>query len=244
MVLNGVDLGAINSFAVRVVHLSECVTEAHRAGHGPGQHGRPWELDFQRRAVSVYADTYPPAYLRGVSDASRRTAKLMSEVEVEEPTAADWDIMARFLRSTASALAENPEISAITPEIGRSSIASTATGLLRYERFAELLHPHGADRLRDAASAVARHCQARLSVTPTAQEIEWIISVAVNEPIEQLAERSHMSTRGAYHRLEALWKRLGVSTPVQGVALAVQQGWIMPPPYDQHMIDNPKNLHT
>ncbi len=34
-----------------------------------------------------------------------------------------------------------------------------------------------------------------------------------------------------YHRLEAMWKRLGVSTPVQGVALAVQKGWIVPPPY-------------
>ena len=155
----------------------------------------------------------------------------MAEAEIDEPGAVHWEIVAQFLRATANALDEDPEITAITPEVGRSDLASGATGLVRYERFAELLHPQGAAQLQDAASTVARYCQARLSVAPTAQELEWLISVAVNEPIEQLAERSHMSTRGVYHRLETLWKRLGVSTPVQGVALAVQRGWIAPPPY-------------
>lgn len=225
------ELGSVNSFAVRIEHLAECVAEAHKVGHGPGNHRRPWELDFQHQAVRVYAETLPPPYLRGMADASRRTARIMDEAGVDEPTAADWDIVARFLRATADALVEDSSIAAITPETGRSDLASTATGLVRYERLAELLHTQGITRLGNAASTVVCYCQERLKVVPTTQELEWIISVAVNEPIERLSERNNMSSRGMYHRLETLWKRLGVSTPVQGVALAVQRGWIASPPY-------------
>ncbi len=200
-------------------------------GHGPGPHGRPWKIGFQRQAVSVYAETLPSAYLRGIADTSRRTALLMDGAEVEKSTGASWEIVTEFLRSTADALAENPQVAAVAPEAGRSDLASSATGLVRYEHFAQLLSEDGISRLQDAASTVAGYCQARIAVAPTAQELEWIISVAVNEPIEALAERNDLSPRGMYHRIEAMWKRLGVSTPVQGVALAVQNGWIAPPPY-------------
>ena len=237
------ELGTINSFAVRTTHLAECIAEAHKMGYGPGRHRRPWNLDFQRLAAPVYAETLPPTYLRGMADTSRRTARFMAEAEIDKPDAVHWEIVVRFLQATADALVEDPKIATISPEVGLSDLASAATGLVRYERLAELLHPQGAARLQDAASSVARYCQARLGVAPTAQELEWIISVAVNEPIEQLAERSHMSPRGVYHRLETLWKRLGVSTPVQGVALAVQRGWIAPPPYLAQQSDQEGRRH-
>ncbi len=107
----------------------------------------------------------------------------MDGAEVEKSTGASWGIVTEFLRSTADALAENPQLAAVAPEAGRSDLASSATGLVRYERFAQLLSEDGICRLRDAASTVAGYCQARLAVAPTAQELEWIISVAVNEPI-------------------------------------------------------------
>jgi len=69
-------------------------------------------------------------------------------------------------------------------------------------------------------------------VVPTAQELEWIISVAVQEPVDELAERNKTSTRGMYRRIEKMWERLGAANQVQGIALAVQQGWIAPPPWE------------
>lgn len=114
----------------------------------------------------------------------------------------------------------------------KAEIGSSPPAVLRYERFAELLHPSGVARLEKAAVAVARHCESHLSAVPSAQELEWIISVAAHEPIDVLAKRNNTSTRGMYRLLEAMWKRLGVRSQVQGVARAVQMGWIAPPPFD------------
>ena len=140
-----------------------------------------------------------------------------------------WHAVRAYLRSTARALLADPDVEAIAPKTGATQIAATPPAHLRHEVFAELLHPRGARRLADAATAVARYCEARLPAAPTAQEIEWIIAVAAREPIAALANRNATTTRGMYRRLGSMWKRLGVANQVQGVALAVQQGWIMPP---------------
>jgi len=156
----------------------------------------------------------------------------MTSSAPEDPGSADWEVVAEFLRTTADALLEVSEVAAIAPEVGAVDIGSMAPAVLRYERFAELLHSEGVARLMRAATAVARSCEVHLQIAPSAQEIEWIISVAAQEPIEELAMRNETSTRGMYRRIEKMWERLGVANQVQGVAYAVQQGWIAPPPFD------------
>jgi len=139
-------------------------------------------------------------------------------------------LFAEFLRSTSAALLEMPEVAKVVRVTGTAEIGSVSPAVLRYEQFADLLHPAGVARLGDAAEAVARFCKLRLEVVPTAQEVEWLISVAAQEPVAELAERNSTSVRGMYRLLEAMWSRLGVNNQVQGVALAVQQGWIAPTP--------------
>ena len=125
-----------------------------------------------------------------------------------------------------------PEVEGIVSGSGAAEIGSTSPPVLQYELFAELLNSQGVARLGDAAGAVARCCESQVQVVPTAQELEWLLSVAAQEPVDVLAKRNDTSTRGMYRLLEAMWKRLGVHNQVQGVALAVQLGWIAPPPFD------------
>ena len=229
MELDTAGWGSVNSFAVRIAHFAGCVAEAHELGHGPGRVRQPWGIGFQRRACSVFAETLSPEYLRGVADSSGYCAGLMGSVEPEDSVAADWSLVATFLRTTAEAFHEMPEVAEISPGAGAAKLGSAMPAVLRYEEFAGLLTIDGVVHLKSAAKAVALHCESHLGVVPTAQELEWLISVAAQEPIEELAERNSASARGMYRNLEAMWARLGVRNQVQGVALAVQRGWIGPP---------------
>lgn len=231
MELDRAHWGTINSFAVRIAHFAGCVAEAHRLGHGPGGSRKPWGIGFQRRACSIYAQTLRPEYLRDVADASGYCAGLMDGAVPEDEVAADWKIVAEFLHSTSEALRETPEVAEVARGAGTEEIGSTSPPVLRYELFAELLNFQGVSRLGEAAGAVARCCESHLGPVPSAQELEWIIAVAVHEPIDMLAKRNNTSTRGMYRRIEKMWERLGVANQVQGLALAVQQGWIAPPPW-------------
>lgn len=222
--------GAVGSFAVRIAHFAECVAEAHGLGHGPGDSRKPWGIRFQQRTCSIYAQTLSAEYLRGVADASGHCAGVMEQADPEDEVAADWEIVAQFLRSTAVALGEMPAVAAVAGDAGTAEIASTSPPVLRYELFAELLHPRGAVRLRKAAAAVARCCESHVRVVPTARELEWLISVSAGVPVADLAKCNETSVRGMYRRLEKTWERLGVANQVQGVALAVQEGWIAPLP--------------
>ncbi len=241
MELDSTQLGSISSFAVRTAHFAECVAEAHQLGYGPGRHTRPWSLDFQRQAAPIYAETFPAAYRRGLADASRLIATYMDCVEISEPTAAEWGIVAQFLRAMSKALAEASDVVSVAPQAGRASIGGPLPAVLRYELFAELLNSRGVTRLRDAANATKEYCQTHLQYVPTAQEIEWIISIANRIPVEELAKYNNLSTRSMYNRLESMWKHLGVSSQVQGVALAVQKGWIAPPPACFHKSSDQKS---
>lgn len=213
--------------------MAACVAEAHLLGHGPGRFRKPWGIGFQRHACSIYVQTLNAEYLRGIADASGYCAGLMDGAAPDDGVAADWAIVAEFLRSTSEALGELREVAGVASGSGASEIGSKSPPVLRYELFAELLNSQGVARLGDAAKAVARCCESHVQMVPTAQELGWLLSVAAQEPIEELAERNKTSTRGMYRLLEAMWKRLGVRNQVQGVALAVQMRWIAPPPYDR-----------
>lgn len=231
MELSRAEWGSVGSFAVRIAHFAGCVAEAHGLGHGPGRDQKPWGIGFQRQASSVYAQTLRAEYLRGMADASGYCAGLMDGAAPEDEIAADWEVVTQFLRSTSEALREMPEVARVVRGAGTEEIGSTSPPVLRYELFAELLGPNGVARLEDAAGAVARCCESHVQVVPTAQELGWLVSAAAQEPIDVLAERNKTSTRGMYRRMEKMWERLGVANQVQGVALAVQRGWIAPPPW-------------
>ncbi len=230
--LGQTQLGSVSSFAVRIAHFAGSIAEAHRLGHGPGRSWKPWGIGFQRRASSIYAQTLRAEYLRGVADTSGYCAGLMDGEVPEDGIAGDWWIVAEFLRSTSEALREMPSVAEVAYGVGAAEIGSTSPAVLRYELFAELLDSKGVKQLGDAAKVVALCCESHLQMVPTAQELEWLLSVAAQEPIDVLAERNNTSTRGMYRLLEAMWKRLGVRNQVQGVALAVQMGWIASPPHD------------
>ena len=235
MELSRTQWGSVSSFAVRIGHFAACVAEAHRLGHGPGGSRKPWGIGFQRCACSIYAQTLSPQYLRGTADTSSHCARLMDGAVTEDEIAADWELIAEFLRSTSDALRELPEVAGVASGAGAAEIGSTSPPVLRYELFAELLSSRGVARLGVAAGAVARHCESHVQLVPTAQELEWLLSVAAQEPIDEIAERNETSSRGMYRRIEKMWERLGVANQVQGVALAVQRGWIAPPPWgDRH----------
>ena len=210
--------------------MAGCVAEAHGLGHGPGRLRKPWGIGFQRRACSIYALTLGPEYLRGIADASGYCAGLMDGAVPEDGITVDWEIVAEFLRSTSEALRQMPEVAEVASRAGVDEIGSTSPPVLRYELFAELLNSKGVARLEEAAGAVARCCESHVQVMPTAQELEWLLSLAAQEPIDGLAERNKTSIRGMYRRIEKMWERLGAANHVQGIAFAVQEGWIAPPP--------------
>ncbi len=233
MELSRAQWGSIDSFAVRIVRFAGCVAEAHGLGHGPGGSRKPWGIDFQSRACLIYAQTLRAEYLRGVADASAYCAGLMDGSQPKDEVATDWEIVAEFLRSTSQTLRGMPEVAEVAAGAGAAEIGSAPPAVLRYERFAELVSYQGVARLGEAAGAVALCCGSHAQVVPTAQELEWLISVVAQEPVDDLARRNKTSVRGMYRRIEKMWERIGVANQVQGVALAVQQGWIAPPPWGE-----------
>lgn len=60
----------------------------------------------------------------------------------------------------------------------------------------------------------------------TAAELEWLHRLATGATVGQLAVGVGYSERAMFRRLQAVYRRLGVSTRIEAVVLAQERGWL------------------
>ncbi len=220
----------ISCFALQVGCMSKQVLKAQKLGYGPGKYSDPWDPRFQYLAAKLYATTFTPAYCRGLADSCLQVAKVMENTACSDDIDFAWGVLRIYLRSAAQSILADPEVKTIDRAANGIQIMSTLPGHLHHEVFAALLSKQGAKRLYDAASSVMQFCNNQLPSAPSGSELEWVVAVAKDEPIQLLAQQYNLPLRSAYRRLQDLWAHFEVKNAVQGVALAVQRRWIAPPP--------------
>ena len=220
----------INRFALQVGYLGEEVLYAHELGYGPGRYNDPWDPRFHELAAKLYATSFTPIYRRGLADSCLQVAAIMKSTPRTDEINFAWSVLRLCLESAANSIYIDPDIKKIDDRVSNIKIISTLPLHLYPEIFAALLSKQGANRLYQAAISVSQFCETYLPSMPSRLELDWIVAVAQNQPIQLLAERHQLSSRSAYRHLQSLWRQLRVKNAVQGVALAVQQRWITPPP--------------
>lgn len=208
------------------------IAEAHSLGYGPGEHTDIWSVEFQRKAQKVWKQTLPPLFQRQVADSYKHCAWLMDSVSPDESAAGDWEKVATYLGGVSAAIDEDPdcaehEVPSGSPDIGQMP------EVIHYERLAELMHPDAAERLRAAASAVVRFCRFNLSIAPDEIQLACLQGLTSGEKHADLAKRLGYSERHLQRVLAAMWQQFGVDDTIQGVAFAVENGWIAVPSSNQ-----------
>ncbi|MCY3910682.1 MAG: hypothetical protein OXF99_04160 [bacterium] len=228
MDIGDVQLRVVLRHVVPVEQYAIRITEAHNLGYGPGEHTDIWGVEFQRKAQEVWKETLPSLFQRKVADSYERCAWLMGSVVPDESVAGDWESVARYLGVVAAAIGEDPDcakqkVPSDSLDIGRMP------EVIHYERLADLMHPDAAGRLRASAAAVARFCRFNSSIAPDEMQLACLQGLANGERHADLANRLGYSQRHLQRILADMWDQFGVDNTIQGVTLAVEQGWITVP---------------
>ncbi len=204
------------------------IAEAHSLGHGPGGYTDVWGVEFQRKAQEVWKETLPPSFERQVADSYERCAWLMGSASPDESVVGDWENVARYLGAVSAAIDEDPdcaeqEVPSASPDIGH------IPEVIHYEKLAEMAHPDAVERLRAGAAGVARFCRFNTSVAPDKTQLGCLQGLANGEIHADLAKRLGYSERHLQRILADMWHQFGVGGTIQGVAFAVQNGWVSVP---------------
>ena len=201
------------------------IREAHKLGHGPGQCVDICDLGLQRKALQVWKETLPPAFLGAVADSYVRCAQLMGAVLSDGSAQANWDILARYLGAVATAMGEDSDLRNRQPTAGAPAIKDMPE-VIRFESLAELMHPDAVETLRGSSAAVARYCRFGLHSAPDDTQLVCLQGLADGDRQADIAKRLGYSQRHIQRILADLWHQFGVENAIQGLSFAVAQGWI------------------
>ncbi len=219
-------VAAIGAIAGRIRRFAEAIQQAHRFGIGPGDEREPWTIEFQRKAVGVYASTLPWDYLVGLASGFADGADLMVEVSGPRTAAKQWMRMETYLRSAAQAIREQAPPSMATSPRRASDLDDMTPPVMPFDQLAAMIHVEGASVLRDTGAAIERCCNGVDDCPLTDQEIDWMRQFMAGARSVDVAERSGYSERSLYRALSDLWRRLGVTDRKDAVGLVASKGWV------------------
>lgn len=211
----------VEQYAIRIA-------EAHGLGYGPGEHIELWSVEIQRKAAKIWKETLPSSFLSQVAESYGRCSEFMGNITPNGSTAGDWESVARYLAAVAIAIGEDPEC-AVSQESADLLSAGGMPEVIHYERLAELMHPDAVEKMRAAAAAVAQTCRRSWRNAPDEIQLACLQGLANGERHADLAHRLGYSQRHLQRILADMWNQFGVDNTIQGVALAVQNGWITVP---------------
>ncbi|WP_419924308.1 hypothetical protein [Candidatus Poriferisocius sp.] len=221
-------LEVVLKHAIPIERYAKRISEAHELGHGPGSNADICDLGLQRKAQKVWKETLPPPFLSKVADSYGRCAQMMSGALPDDSADGDWDIVCRYLGAVATAIAEDSEQGMNQAPLDMPDIAEMPD-VIRYDSLAELMHPDAVEGLRSASVAVARYCRFATQIAPDETQMACLQGLASGEKHADLAERLGYSERHLQRILADMWHQFGVDSAIEGVAFAVDQGWITVP---------------
>ncbi len=222
-------LGEILKHARWIEWQASQIYQAHDLGHGPGRHTDFDNPEFHLQARDVYKSTLPPQCLRLVSESFENCADLMIAIQTDDAISPNWDIVISYLRLAPGKTEDFSSESSSTNLLEPYDISDLTLGLLHYEELANLMHPELVEKLHKAATTVIRYCQSDSSFIPDDFQLACLQRLAEGEYQEELANHMGYSKRQIQRVLADIWNHLGVDDATQGLAIAVEQGWVAIP---------------
>ena len=221
-------LRAILRRVVPIEQYASRIAEAHGLGHGPGENIELWNVGIQRSALEIWKETLPAWFLSRVAESYELCQELMAAVLPDESAFDEWGNIERYLGVVAAAISEDPTCAA-------SRDATDALGVgdmpevIHYEKLAGLMHPDAVEALRAAAAAVGHFCRFGLGSAPSEVQLACLQGLANGERHAALAKRLGYSERHLQRILADIWHQFDVDGTIQGMAFAVQNGWVSVP---------------
>lgn len=229
------DTRVIAVAAKRVRRFGEAIDQAHRLGHGPGDHSSAISLGFQRSAVPVYARCLPWSYLCRLAAKFEVVASIIDETpppdRPEAPGLADsWRLLCEYLNLVAIAIIEaapagsRDRAASQDPEI---SIEPRTPSVMAFADIAQMLGSAAAAELVRAGREVQVALEWASSTNPlSTQEQQLLRALAGGDRVIDIAHRLGYSQRSVYRILGDLRKRLGVDNNKAVIAVASAEAWI------------------
>lgn len=218
---------SIGTAAGRIRRFFEAIEQGHSFGLGPGAHDEPWTLEFQRSAVSTYAETLSWEYMLGLSDAYEDCADLMVAIPAPDGHQLEWSRMQQYLRAAPKAIRE-----AADGPIGghhmklASDLEPTAPPVVAFGKLATLVSATGAAALVSCGRNIETLCGQNDECPITEQEKEWLRRLRDGDRTIDIANDHGYSERSLYRALSEMWDRMDVDNRQEAIGLAMKNGWI------------------
>lgn len=212
--------------ARRIFFYAESIEQAHSLGLGPGSHDELWSMDFHRAAVWIYEETLPWAYLVPLARGFCDIAALMGEHTVPTSAPHHWRTVAEYLHNAGTVLLGHapPEATAMPPA---EDLADRTPAVMRFDALAQMASAEGARTLRLAADDVASSIETAVgSARPdlSDEELSVLRSLATGRRMVEIAEEHGLSERSLYRMLRDIWRTLGATSRMEGMAIAIREG--------------------
>jgi len=222
-------LGVVALYAARIRFWAKSVEQAHVFGNRAGDDGKPWELPFQENAARLYRDVLPHDYLERLSAVFLGCSLTMEDHAIPGSLSGDWQIVSSYLTNASEAIATELGLDLFPVwDDPTGSNDPTTPAVVRFDLLAALVSTDGVRRLREAGDNVARHLLAATETEAplSALQLAVIGDLAQGVRVIDIAVNRGFSTRSLYRELAAIWAILGVANKQQGIALAVENGWL------------------
>lgn len=222
-------LGVVALYAGRIRFWAMSVEQAHQFGTPEGTDDEPWEPAFQRKAAGVYRETLPASYLNTLVSMFLACSLTMEEQSIPAALSEDWHVVSRYLESATDAIAEEMDFDPFPMWADPSDSGEPTTpAVVRFDQLAAHTTRAGVKRLRVAGDNVSRYL---LDITAkdsplNDDQLAILGDLAEGVRVIDIAVERGFSSRSLYRELAAMWKQLGVDNKQQGIALAVEQGWL------------------
>ena len=104
----------------------------------------------------------------------------------------------------------------------------TTPAVVRFDLIAPLTSTAGVRTLGKAAANVAQHIRANTkNPSPLSQhQLDLLADLAGGLRVMEVAQARGYSTRSLYRELASMWAMLGVENKQQGIAIALNNGWL------------------
>ena len=215
----------------RIARVASAISQAHTFGAPEGAFDRPWRLDYHREATRVYAESLPPAYQAEIARLFAHAADSMDILVIPGKLAADWSIVAQYLRSAVTGIGEWIAGTGLSTSLDAADVPDVGGGeeppmVIRFDALASLTSERGVKRLERASLAVHDHLDAAVPEGLTQLEHRILKMVSEGTHIADLANELGYSQRSVYRHQAKLWHKLGVPGRAEALQLAASEGLI------------------
>lgn len=216
----------IGCCASRIIDMATEIRRTHAMGVPHGEHDDPWTLGFHQVVASIYLQTIPASYAKGIAGSFQQCAALMANTEYPADEAGDWLIVQAYASSVAEAICGHLHLSLEELEAASGRrLEPTVPGIFPYAEIAPLVSPAGAGRLLQA-SWVVRTASEQSTILLRGSDIEMLRLIATGQARMDTATALGRSRTSLQRDLRDLLARLNVTSATEAILLGERQGWL------------------